>query len=265
MGTIRPQIVLFGDSITDWSFQANGWGASLANHYMRKADVLGRGFAGYNSRWAQYLLDKIFPLTSPSPPRLVTIFFGANDASDPSASHAVLHVPLPEYNENIRKIVAHVKKQSASTHIVLITPPPIHEKTLLAFAEPMFGDTSGVPTRRNELTKLYADELVKVGEATGVRVINLWSTFMEAPNWGEKYLSDGLHLSAEGNAKFFEELVKVLEEPGFVPTLKPDQMDWDFPWFSDLFENPIATLSSWSTPTEKTFSATNGIAGLTLK
>lgn len=53
MGTIRPQIVLFGDSITEYGFDAEkrGWGAGLANRHARtvmihivscQADCLGR-------------------------------------------------------------------------------------------------------------------------------------------------------------------------------------------------------------------------------
>jgi hypothetical protein len=33
---MRPQIVLFGDSITEQSFRSGGWGSSLANTYSRK-------------------------------------------------------------------------------------------------------------------------------------------------------------------------------------------------------------------------------------
>ncbi len=41
----QPTIVLFGDSITEHSFdvQNGGWGARLANEYARKADVVNRG------------------------------------------------------------------------------------------------------------------------------------------------------------------------------------------------------------------------------
>ena len=42
------QIVLFGDSITQQSFDPEkcGWGAYLANAYMRKMDVVNRGYSG---------------------------------------------------------------------------------------------------------------------------------------------------------------------------------------------------------------------------
>eukprot|EP01052_Picozoa_sp_SAG31_P048025 SAG31_NODE_9863_length_1219_cov_1.430357_1_plen_118_part_00 len=49
---LRPQIMLFGDSITQQAFKAesSGWGAQLANWYARQADVVSRGFSGYNTR-----------------------------------------------------------------------------------------------------------------------------------------------------------------------------------------------------------------------
>ncbi|KAI8146833.1 hypothetical protein BJV82DRAFT_399049 [Fennellomyces sp. T-0311] len=42
------QILLFGDSITQFSFdpELQGFGASLANIYQRKVDVVNRGFSG---------------------------------------------------------------------------------------------------------------------------------------------------------------------------------------------------------------------------
>jgi hypothetical protein len=55
-------MVLFGDSITEQSFRPGGWGAALADTYSRKADVVVRGYGGYNTRWALFLLHQIFPL-----------------------------------------------------------------------------------------------------------------------------------------------------------------------------------------------------------
>ncbi|MFS7910789.1 putative SGNH hydrolase superfamily [Helianthus anomalus] len=61
---MRPQFILFGDSITELSFKSGGWGASLTDTYSRKADILVRGYDGYTSRWALFLLHHIFPLVS---------------------------------------------------------------------------------------------------------------------------------------------------------------------------------------------------------
>ena len=42
------RIILFGDSITQFSFDADkgGWGARIADRYQRRADVLNRGYSG---------------------------------------------------------------------------------------------------------------------------------------------------------------------------------------------------------------------------
>lgn len=45
----RPQIILFGDSITEHASGRFGWAAELTVAYTRRADVINRGFSGYNS------------------------------------------------------------------------------------------------------------------------------------------------------------------------------------------------------------------------
>lgn len=254
MGAGRPQIVLLGDSITEFSFQPemSGWGTALANHYARTADVVLRGFSGYNTRWVLTILDKLFPIPSSNPPLLVTVFLGANDAAltpiELSTATINQEVPLPEYKANLHKIVAHLKKLSDHTHVVLITPPPVDGQEFVKFIRETYGDTSGVPSRQNETTKMYAEECVKVGEESGVPVINLWSIFQETPNWQEKLLCDGVHLTAQGNIKVFDELIKFLDGPGLTPSLKYTDMAWDLPSFVDLGNDPVACLKNWSTP-----------------
>lgn len=46
-----------------------------------QADVVVRGYSGYNLVWVQHLIAKVFPKDSPVKPALVTVFFGANDAA----------------------------------------------------------------------------------------------------------------------------------------------------------------------------------------
>ena len=88
---VSRQFVTFGDSITQRGFSP-GWTGTLADTYQRRADIINRGYSGYNTRWALHLLPHIFPLpptnaaaaaAAPPPPRLVTVWFGANDAALP--------------------------------------------------------------------------------------------------------------------------------------------------------------------------------------
>eukprot|EP00250_Pteridium_aquilinum_P006705 c16569_g1_i1 orf=285-1001(-) len=236
---MRPRFLLFGDSITEWSFSPGGWGAALANQYARKADVVLRGYAGYNTRWALFLLSKIFPLKSEDAPVLVTIFFGANDAAIPGGSHDRMYVPLPEYKDNLLKIISHVQSLSKNTQVVLITPPPVDEEALQVAAWKFFGaKPEDASPRKNDFTGLYAKACIEVAKEAGVPVIDLWSSMQEKSGWQTSYLSDGLHLSSDGNAVVFEKLLKVLGEKG----LSFEDMNWDFPEHGDVnAEDPAKT------------------------
>ncbi|TVU12493.1 hypothetical protein EJB05_46144, partial [Eragrostis curvula] len=112
---MRPWIVLFGDFITEEAFGEGGWGAHLANHYSRSADILLRG---YNHALGGAI---------PKPVRAFTVFFGANDAALPDRASKLQHVPAAEYRDNLRAICALLKKRWPSVVVILITPPPVDE------------------------------------------------------------------------------------------------------------------------------------------
>ncbi|CAI9773780.1 unnamed protein product [Fraxinus pennsylvanica] len=228
---MRPQIVLFGDSITEQSFRSGGWGAALADNYSRKADVLVRGYGGYNTRWALFLLHHIFPMGSAMPLVAATIFFGANDAALLGGTGERQHVPVEEYKENLRRIVQHLKNSSPTVLVVLITPPPIDEHGRLEYARSLYGDkATKFPERTNEMTAVYAKQCVELAKELGLPSINLWSKMQETEGWQKKFLSDGLHLTADGNAVVHEEVVKVFNEAG----LSAPKMPYDFPHHSAI-------------------------------
>ena len=59
---LRPSIVLFGDSITQQAFGVDGnigWASLLAADYTRRADVINRGYSGYNTKMAIDLLPSL--------------------------------------------------------------------------------------------------------------------------------------------------------------------------------------------------------------
>lgn len=86
----------------------------LSNAYARRADVLNRGYSGYNTRHALGVLPSVFgPDCGPDDESdgvlMVTVFFGANDASLPGDREHCQHVPIDEYEENMRKIVKSIR------------------------------------------------------------------------------------------------------------------------------------------------------------
>lgn len=228
---MMPQTVLFGDSITEQSFRLGGWGAALADTYARKADILNRGYGGYNTRWALFLLHHLFPLDAPTPPVAATIFFGANDAALLGRTSERQHVPLEEYKENLRKIIQHLKKCSPSVLVLLITPPPVDEAGRLEYARSQYGDKAmQLSERTNEVTGEYAKQCVELAGELGLPSINLWSKMQETEGWQRKFLSDGLHLTPEGNAIVYREVVKVFNET----SLSAQKMPYDVPHHSKI-------------------------------
>ncbi|KAF2571230.1 hypothetical protein F2Q70_00000539, partial [Brassica cretica] len=148
VGPGRPQIVLFGSSIVQYSFSNGGWGASLADVYSRTvshslffssilnlfsdftADVILRGYGGWNSRFALKVLDQVFPKDAVVQPSLVIVYFGGNDSMPPHPSGKGAHVSLSEFIDNMRKIGEHLLSLSDKTRVIFLSPPPMNERQI---------------------------------------------------------------------------------------------------------------------------------------
>ncbi|KAG8045675.1 hypothetical protein GUJ93_ZPchr0008g11680 [Zizania palustris] len=229
---MRPRLVLFGDSITQQSFAAGGWGAALADHFARKADVVLRGFSGYNTRWALRVLSRAMEGAAAAggpDPVAVTVFFGANDASLPDQKQAHQHVPLEEYKSNLRAICAYFKEQWPSAEIILITPPPIYEPARI---RDMYGedDSSKLPERTNEAAGTYAQACLAVAKELNHHIIDIWTKMQQFPNWQSSALSDGLHFTPFGNSILFDCVLGTLESIGF----SQESLQPDLPLFSEM-------------------------------
>lgn len=158
-----------GDSITELGFachddvsssgaSAAGWLAILQSRYARRADIVQRGFSGYNTRWIRQLLcsvptaeqmkqkpigdetvlirsgvmgDGTTPLASAEKGRidLLTIYLGSNDNA-----RTFQHVPLEEFKANLCSIVAFARQEVGVSRIALVTPGPLCQAKLLAKA-----------------------------------------------------------------------------------------------------------------------------------
>ncbi|VFV29820.1 isoamyl acetate-hydrolyzing [Lynx pardinus] len=160
-----PRVLLFGDSITQFSFQQGGWGASLADKLVRKCDVLNRGFSGYNTRWAKIILPRLIKKgTGLDSPVAVTIFFGANDSA------------LKGCKLN----------------------------------------------RRNLVVGEYAGACLQVARDCGTDVLDLWTLMQKDGQDFSSFLSDGLHLSPDGNEFLFSHLWPLIEKKvSSLPLLLP--------------------------------------------
>lgn len=187
------KILLLGDSLTQLAFE--GWGSILANVYQRRADVVNRGCSGYNTEFYSRLPLPDLPNSNVC---LVTIFFGANDASLES-ENPHHYVSVPDYSQNLKALIARVQSKYNSPRILLITPPPLDHEQRFAYQIKRFGDkATGVLERTTENTQLYAQACNTVAAETNLPCLDMFAAMSAVPDYG-RFLCDGLHFSAAGH------------------------------------------------------------------
>lgn len=246
-----PALLLFGDSLTERGSAITddggpGWISLLAEMYAGKADLLVRGFSGYNSRWGLH----VFPRIVASLPggignvKVALIFFGANDACVEEQGQCV---PLKEYVANLRKLANYVRALRRSDPVipVLVAPPPVQE------------DREGpMPARLAARTQEYAAACVTLGKELACPVVDVHDEVMrrvrseceeeEEEAWQKalgKYLCDGLHFTAEGNAVVAEAVLETCKRE--LPNIAPDALQRPFPQWIDIdHENPRESLGT---------------------
>lgn len=258
----RPKLILFGDSITEQgSSHAQGWVTSLTIRYNRRLDVVNRGLSGYNTRWGAAALPLILeetlgsaassvavdgqctePDSESRPPHsdnvgeflsdddaqtrqrtqhypqyTFVIGFGANDSCLPDGPHSRHHVQIEDYSHNLQRMIRLIQTwNTEKIAVVLMTPPPC--------------DTDiQMPSRDNDVTKLYAEACQQVASDMNLPVVDLWNgmqlpiaqtndgplvdsshRYKQSGKWKE-FLNDGLHLTARGNYRLYELVIEILE------------------------------------------------------
>ena len=270
---VRPEIVLFGDSITQQSFGAGGWGAAIANAHQRTADVKLRGYSGYNTRWALRVLPEIFPNSKSTgevgtTPALVTVLFGANDANRPGPlklqdeDASRQHVPVEEYGDNLRKIITAIRETgNGSARVLLITPPPVDEEAWHGFCVERFGVQADAELNRNfETTALYACQCKDIGREMGVPTLDLHSEMSKnmSDRW-KSLLVDGLHPNEAGGEAIGKLVLNAIEthwpylkqswygdkDPILLPMDYPDHKDIDHKNIDRSFEDHAKTKAKY--------------------
>ncbi|XP_063601893.1 isoamyl acetate-hydrolyzing esterase 1 homolog [Penaeus indicus] len=226
-----PKILLFGDSLTQRSLSPEGcWGALLADHFQRRADVVVRGFSGYNTRNCLALLPYV--ATDLKDVVGATVFLGANDASAENTQQAV---PLGEYSENMKAIVRHF--QNAGVKPILITPPALDGEGWKSYCE----ETGRCYAKDEALTSKYAEACSGVASEMGVPCIDLHTAMINQADW-QNLLCDGLHLSQRGS-----ELLASLLAPAMEKHLSSSlPKDHILPLWSEIgADNSVEVFKEW--------------------
>ncbi|QUC18624.1 uncharacterized protein UV8b_02865 [Ustilaginoidea virens] len=227
-----PQIVLLGDSLLQQSVDIRdgfSFQAALQTRFIRRLDVVNRGFSGWNSANAVEYLSEMIPQQTSSSPKLkyLIVLLGANDAVLPLPSTSQ-HVPIEQYKQNLIKIITHAHIRAHNPEILLVTPPPVDEikRTKLDIAE-----GHGRAVRLFARSASYSETVREVArEHPGTVLIDLWKAIMEraiemtphdyttggpwlgSPENGKQggldnLLPDGLHMSGEAYKVFYDEII----------------------------------------------------------
>ncbi|KAF2205263.1 SGNH hydrolase [Delitschia confertaspora ATCC 74209] len=248
---LYDQFFLFGDSITQESFsQERGFGfsAGLQDAYIRRLDVINRGFSGYNTRQALKVLPKIIPSPEEACIRLMTVFFGANDASLADAKNNQ-HVPLEEYKENLKKIITHPLIRAHDARIILIAPGPVNEHAQWPVDKERGHEKV---CRTAASTKIYAAAACEVGKELGVPVVDLWGAFMATTEWKAENWKSGDPLPGSQDIAENEALVDLMHDglhfnpQGYRILLNETMKAISTNWPEQMPENLSMVLPPWN-------------------
>ncbi|KAG8420114.1 isoamyl acetate-hydrolyzing esterase [Metarhizium acridum] len=245
--SLYDQFILYGASIMEQaSTQERGFALApaLQQAYIRRLDVVNRGFSGFNSEQGLRVLPKIMPDPQQTRVRFMAILFGSNDACFPDAENGQ-HVPLDQYKKNLVKLLTHPALEAHNPRLLLVTPPPIEERRLDHRVK-----SQGYLklNRSNVVTKQYADASREIAKEMKVGCVDLWTAFMSKAGWqtgdplyGSQCLPendairalihDGLHFTPEAYKIFFEEVMKVIASTW--PDQMPEQLPYVIPAWDD--------------------------------
>lgn len=208
--------------------------------YVRRLDVVHRGYSGYNSEFARYILPKIIEAEhSPKTKiKLTTVFFGANDATDEDNFQYVGLVPFEENIRTMTKMLLDI-----GSKVILVGPGPHDE----IFRGELFPD--GKNPRNIERNLEYSKVVQKVAKELDVAFIDLWHIFLHSVGWKEgdplpgqigttseksirHLLNDGLHFTGEGYRLWYDQVIDIINTK--YPELIPANIPFQYPEFADV-------------------------------
>ena len=185
------KIICFGDTITEMGtvVELRGYVAQLADRYVRRADVLARGFSGYTTRDARRVLEAAVLSEKPD---AVVLQFGGEDCVLPEQ---VQYVPLEEFADNLASMASDIACTGA--WLVMVSPPPVNERL--------------THSRTLQNSARYLEACRAVADEMNVPIIDLFNGVQAIPDWEDTVMLNGIHLAAAGMDYLYEEVAKALD------------------------------------------------------
>ncbi|PNX55499.1 GDSL esterase/lipase CPRD49, partial [Trifolium pratense] len=103
---------------------------------------------------------------------------------------------------------------SEKTRIIFLSNPPIDEAQLKYNI-----DEFGKPLRTNEICGIYSKACLELCREMKIEAIDVWSAIQKKENWRNVCFIDGVHLSTEGSEILTKEILKVIKEAEWEPSL----------------------------------------------
>lgn len=115
---MTKDILLIGDSLTEWYQVNNGWGEQMKKWYANKATIINKGFGGYTSDMIKGIITNIVPNKKNNNLVLCTILLGTNDCYFVGRQSS-----SENYKKNMLFIIDYIHTINPHTTILLATPP----------------------------------------------------------------------------------------------------------------------------------------------
>lgn len=212
-----------------FSFSTDGgWGSLLAARLQRICDVLCRGLAGFNSKWLLQVLPELIDGVEASRVSCVLIFLGANDCAHADCQSSQ-HVPLAEYQENLKKIVQFLdSKGIKKERVIMVNPPPYYHEQFVATKS----DSPTAPRRSSEAAYEYSLACLKAATEIGVTAVDIHTEFKNDSR-GSDLFCDGLHFSPAGAKVLFDTIWPSVGKK-IMEYYETDSLDQMFPYWMEI-------------------------------
>ncbi|KAG7663871.1 uncharacterized protein J8A68_002620 [[Candida] subhashii] len=260
------KFILFGDSITQFSCaQDGGYGLTpaLQELYVRKLDVINRGFSGYNSDHARLILPKILEAESNEEKnniKLMTIFFGTNDAFQVEDElNNVQAVPLDRYKKNLSAMIELALEYNIDP---IVIGPALHYDELARVGLKERGRPSDKPRVTNKRYLEYSECAEVVADKYEVAFVDSWNAFRTAGGWTKEqvfnyqnteglrdFFHDGVHFTPQAYQVLTTEILDAINFTPFVPELVPDKFKtWEDVRLDDLPDSMLTSNNGHLVP-----------------
>ena len=197
------KVLLIGDSATELSFDGySNWGALLSNKLVRVADVINRGFVGYNTRWYKSIIRTVIGEWPPNTVSCVVLNFGMIDAAAPDCPTRQ-HVPYNEFKTNLNEIIAAINSHGVPSSRIIMVGPPFFDMSQFKKHRKEMRNASQI-VRKGSETVIYNKGANQVARSNGIDYIDLYNIIKEKRE--ESPLLDGLHLSPLGSTLLYKKL-----------------------------------------------------------